>query len=416
MAVNERLTTRLGFLLTGAFLLYIGGLNWERGQIFDHSEVAVGVLLTFLVGFGLLFLSIWDFDKTKKYRILIFLSLVFSLIFSVYVLVEIAMKFYGTDALAFSHYSAGLVLEGKNPYEYSMLPALQEYLVPSQYTTPMIDGLAVDQMSYPALSFLILVPFHWMGLTDMRWVILLFHVGTISVLYFKSLPVLRPLILLPLFIMPNFLGYTGGAVTDFLWVVPLVLMVTYMRRTCLSGVLFGLACSVKQTPWLLAPFLLVWLWKSDESLDLKHRLIKLGEFSAISVAIFLAFNLPFIIDNPSAWYSGVSAPIFGDMISFGSGLSILTQIDMVSLPKSFYTVSAVLVLLTLLVNYYLHFDKIKYALWLFPAIILWFSYRSLQSYFVYWIPLLAMSFSMWYASLPVQEEGISSCDPTLRET
>jgi hypothetical protein len=52
MAVNERLTTRLGFLLTGAFLLYIGGLNWERGQIFDHSEVAVGVLLTFLVGFG----------------------------------------------------------------------------------------------------------------------------------------------------------------------------------------------------------------------------------------------------------------------------------------------------------------------------------------------------------------------------
>lgn len=405
MAVNERLTTRLGFLLTGAFLLYIGGLNWERGRIFDHPEVAVGVLITYLVGFGLLFLSILDVDKTKKYRIVISLSLVFSLILSVYVYTQIAMKVYGTDSMAFTHYSASLVLQGENPYEHSMLPALEEYGVPPQFTTPMLNGLAVDVASYPALSFLIYVPFTWMGLMDMRWVTLLFHVATLGVIYFKSPPVLKPLIMLPLFIVPSFLDYTAGAVTDFLWVFPLALMVIYMGRIELSGVLFGLACSIKQGPWLLVPFVLVWLWKSNESLDLKHRLIQLGKFSAIAGATFLAFNLPFIIDNPNAWYFGVSAPILGDMIPWGSGLSILTQIDMVSLPKSFYTLSAVLVLLTLLVNYYIHFDRIKYALWLFPAIILWFSYRSLQSYFVYWIPLLTMSLSMWYASLPAREEG-----------
>jgi len=415
MVLNERLTTRLGFLLTGAFLLYIGVINWERGQIFDHPEVAVGILVTYVVGFGLLFLSIFDFHKTEKYRILIFLSLIFSLIFSVYVFTQIVTKVYGTDTLAFSHYSANLVLEGKNPYEHSMLPALEEYEVPSQFTTPMLDGLAADRTSYPALSFLIYVPFVWMGLADMRWVTLLFHVATLSLIYFKSPPVLRPLIILPLFIIPSFLEYTGGAVTDFLWVLPLVLMAIYMRRADLSGVLFGLACSIKQTPWLLVPFLLVWLWKSNESLGLKHRLIQIGKFCAISGATFLVFNLPFIIDNPNAWYLGVSAPISGDMIPFGSGLSILTQIGMVSLPKSFYTVSAGVVLLTLLVNYYLHFGRIKYTIWLFPAIILWFSYRSLQSYFIYWIPLLAISFSMWYASLPTQEEEISSCEPIIKE-
>lgn len=415
MVVNERLTTRLGFLLTGAFLLYIGVINWERGQIFDHPEVAVGILVTYVVGFGLLFLSIFDFHKTEKYRILIFLSLIFSLIFSVYVYTQVVTKVYGTDALAFSHYSAELALEGQNPYEHSMLPALEEYEVPLHFTTPMLDGLAADRTSYPALSFLIYVPFVWMGLADMRWVTLLFHVATLSLIYFKSPPVLRPLIILPLFIIPSFLEYTGGAVTDFLWVLPLVLMVIYMRRADLSGVLFGLACSIKQTPWLLVPFLLVWLWKSNESLGLKHRLIQIGKFCAISGATFLVFNLPFIIDNPNAWYLGVSAPISGDMIPFGSGLSILTQIGMVSLPKSFYTVSAGVVLLTLLVNYYLHFDRIKYAIWLFPAIILWFSYRSLQSYFIYWVPLLVVSFSMWYASLLAQEEEISSCEPIVKE-
>ena len=172
MAVNERLTTRLGFLLTGAFLLYIGGLNWERGQVFNHPEVAVGVLITYLVGFGLLFLSILDFDKTKKYRVVIFLALIFSVILSVYVYTQIAMKVYGTDSMAFTHYSASLVLQGENSYVHSMLPALEEYGVPPQFTTPMLDGLAVDLASYPALSFLIYVPFDWMGLTDMRWVTL----------------------------------------------------------------------------------------------------------------------------------------------------------------------------------------------------------------------------------------------------
>ena len=411
MVINDRLTTRLGFLLTGAFLLYIGGLNWERGQIFDHPEVAAGVLLSYLVGFGLLFLSILDVDKTKKYRIVIFLSLVFSLILSVYVFTQITMKVYGTDSMAFTHYSASLVLQGENPYEHSMLPALEKYGVPPQLTTPMLDGLAVDLASYPALSFLIYVPFDWIGLTDMRWVTLLFHVATLTVIYFKSPSILKPLILLPVFIMPSLLDYTAGAVTDFLWVFPLVLMVIYVRRIELSGIPFGLACSIKQGPWLLVPFLLVWLWKSDESLGFKHRLIKLGKFSAISLAVFLVFNLPFIIDNPNAWYLGVSAPITSDMIPFGSGLSLLPQFGLVSLPQAFYTISAVLVLLTLLVNYYLHFDRIKYAIWLFPAIILWFSYRSLQSYFVYWIPLLTMSFSIWYASLPAREEGKPHATP-----
>lgn len=416
MVLDERLTTRLGFLFTGAFLLYIGGINWERGQIFAHPEVAVGIFITFLVGFGLLFLSVLDLHKTRKYCILIFLSLILSLIFSVYVYTQIVIKVYGTDSLAFSHYSASLVLEGKNPYEHSMLPALEEYEVPPQFTTPMIDGLAVERTSYPALSFLIYVPFVWMGLTDMRWVTLLFHVAALSVIYSRSPPVLRPLIILPLFIVPSFLDYTGGAVTDFLWVVPLVLMVIYMRRTDISGVMFGLACCIKPTPWFLAPFLLVWLWKSNESSELKRQLIQLGKFSAISMATFLAFNLLFIIDNPNAWYLGVSAPISGEMIPFGIGLSILTQIDMVSLPQSFYTVSAVVILITLLLNYYLHFDRIKYAIWLFPAIILWFSYRSLQNYFIYWIPLLAISFSIWYAGLPAQEEGISSCESKVKET
>jgi uncharacterized membrane protein len=407
--MHRDLIARLGFILTAAYLLSNATTSWNRGQIYAHHEVIVGIFITYLMAFGLLFVAFLDHQRIEKYGILIFLSLVFSLVFSTYIITHIMSLSYGGDPLVFNHYSASLALKGENPYVHSMAPAYQQLAVSGHVISPTLSGGVLDTYTYPALSFLLYVPFVWGGVADIRWVNLLFYVAAYSLIYFKSPRLLRPVILLPLFIIPSLMDNIGGN-DDIVWVAVLVLMVPYMARTRLSGLLYGLACAFKQTPFILAPFLLIWLWKSNESLDTKHRLIKLGEFSAIAGATFLTFNLPFIIRDPNAWYVGVSIPFIGAVVPHGAGLSTLSQVAIFNLPRSFYTTATVLVTVTLSGIYYMHFDRIKYGIWLLPAIIFWFSYRSLDNYLIFWIPLLLISFSTWYASSAIEREKMEPCD------
>ena len=75
---------------------------------------------------------------------------------------------------------------------------------------------------------------------------------------------------------------------------------------------------------------------------------------------------------------------------------MITQTGMVPLPMEFYTICTVVIFIALIINYFVYYDKIKHAMWMFPTIILWFSYRGLQNYFIYWIPMLVASIIMIY--------------------
>ena len=399
---NERdLMVRLGLIFIGVFLIFTGFTNWDRGQIHIHHEIAVLCFITYLLGFFLIFLSAINYKKLIKLRYieyLILILLIFGIIFWAYTYTRVFSPHYGTDAIAFNHYAARLVLDGKNPYVYPMEPALDEFGVLKEFTTTNIDGTVINRVSYPALSFLVYVPFVGAGLSDMRVVTLLFQMLTICVIFFKAPKNLKPLILLPL-VFPDMLDHTVGGCTDFLWVFPLVLMVIYIERIHISGVLYGVACAIKPIPLILAPFLLIWYWKTNITSDLKQRLFKVAKFLSIALIIFLIPNLFFILDNPNAWRLGAFAPAFGKMIPFGSGISSVSQIGVVGLTKTFYTVSVILVTLTLMINYFVYFDRIKHAIWIFPAIILLFFHRSLHSYFIYWIPLVLISLCIWYTKV-----------------
>jgi uncharacterized membrane protein len=410
--VHNTLVARLGCVLTGAYLLASATTTWTRGQIHVHHEVIALISVTYLLGFGLLLLAVSDCRRIEKYSILIFLALILSCVFSTYVIVHLLSTSYGGDPLVFNHYSASLVLKGQNPYVHSMAPGYSELGVAEHVISPTLSGGVIDNFTYPALSFLLYVPFLWAGVTDIRWISLLFYIAAYSLIYFKSPKPLRPVILLPLFIIPSILDNIGGN-DDMVWVVFLIPMALYMTNTRLSGLFYGIACAFKQTPLILAPFLLIWIWKSNESMDRKHRLLKLVEFSAISGATFVAFNLPFIIADAHAWCVGVLAPFTAATVPHGSGLSMLSQVGLLDLPKSFYTIATVLVTLTLLEIYFVYFQKIRYAIWLFPAIIFWFAYRSLDNYFIFWIPLLLISFSIWYADSAIPIEKRVPCESTI---
>jgi len=390
-------------------LVYVAHLNWTRGQVYIHLDVMALDFAAYLWGFILLAFALTNYRKTMEHGTkIIFYSLVFLLIFNTYVYVTAVMQMYGTDAIAFSHYAAELFLQGRNPYTQDLVPALEKFNVPLYFLTPTISGGWISNMTYPALHFLIFVPFVLIGLSDMRWVVFFFHLATIVIIYSVSPKKLKPLTLIPLFAFPNLMDFTGGGVTDFLWTLPIVLMALYMEDLNKSAIFFGLACSIKQTPWMLAPFIPIWFWKKKEHLPVRLRLIEIGKFASIVAATFLITNLYFIIINPTAWFYGAFSPMLGGLIPFGHGLSTLTQAGAVSLSEIFFTVCVIAVMILLLVYYCIHFDKLEYAVWIFPAIILWFSYRSLQNYFIFWIPPLVISFIKWYDNWVEKKETLSA--------
>ncbi len=379
-------------------MLAEGLQNWIRGRIETHPEVVALLLITYAVAFSLFVLSTWNSDLALRLRDLVLVALVLTIAISWYVITQVEYpNSYQTDALAFSHYSAVLYSQGINPYTQDLQAALSAYSVNPQFITLTPTGDLDSALNYPALQFLDLLPAVWLGIHDARIVLFVFEIAAAFVLYFWTPKEIRQLAMLPLFAGSDLMiNFGAGALGEFLWVLPLVLMVIFMERPWLAGIMFGLACATKQTPWLLAPFLLIWFLRSGPELALKLRAERTAIFALCASGAFLVPNVGFMWADLGAWYSGVVTPAFGNLVVLGQGFSLITLAGGVPLPPAFYLTATLVVAATLLVNYYVYFEKLAYAIWAFPAIILWFSYRGLQNYFIFWTPLLVMSVVLLY--------------------
>lgn len=385
---------RFAAAAAGAITLYVGFTNWGRGQVYLYREIAAMDLVTYVLAFALLALALVQAPRWMRWvGPLILATVLFTTFTSTYVWIHHLHRTYGTDVIAFQHYAAKLVLNGTDPYTVSMLPALEEFRVPLHFNTPTLDGQIMDRVSWPAGSFLLFTPFVALGVPDLRWIALLFHLAVIGVLYKAAPQHTRPLVLLPMFVAQELVDFTGGGVVDFPWVLPILLMMIWQRRPILAGVCYGVASSIKQQPWLLAPFLLIYYLREVSDITVQQRLGRVAQFGVSAVAVFLAFNGPFIIHDARNWALGTFTPIVGNLIPFGQGLSILTQIGL-PLPTEYYAIVSAGVALLLVVNYAVYFERLRDAVWLFPAIITWFAPRSLHNYFVFWIPVVALALAL----------------------
>jgi len=205
-----------------------------------------------------------------------------------------------------------------------------------------------------------------------------------------------------MFLLPLFAGsdlminFTAASVSDVLWVLPLLFAAFYLDKPLVSGLFYGLACAMKQTPWLLAPFLLIYMLRAEETKDLRDRLLRTVRFAAVAVAVFLVINLPFMVQNVTAWLRDVLTPMTEDLVMLSQGVSLSTEAGLLPVAKAFYTVLLVAVSIVLIINYLVYFDRLRYVFWIFPGIMLWFSYRALTNYIIYWTPLMLVSMLLWY--------------------
>jgi uncharacterized membrane protein len=403
----EEFAVRISMLFAAGFIFAEGLQNWIRGQIETHPEVVFLLIISYALAFALFVLATLNDERILKLRDLAFISLIATTAISWYVVTQIEHPAsYQTDALAFVHYSAILLSRGINPYTQNLVSALTMFSVNPQFLTLTPDGNLVTTLNYPALQVIAFLPAAWAGLKDARIIIYLFELATLVVIYVWSPKELRPLALIPLFAGSDLaINFSAGSIADFIWLFPMVLLVVWIDYPLAAGAMFGLACAVKQTPWLLAPFLIVWFLRSAPDSPLANRLRRVALFVAASLVAFLIPNLWFMNQSLGAWYAGVFTPAFGNLVVLSQGLSLLTLANGIPLPPSFYLTAVGIVALTILVEYYLYFEKLAYALWAFPAVILWFSYRGLQNYFIFWTPLLVMSAVMLYKRSQLAREN-----------
>ena len=390
---------RICFLFVGQFSLYEGFQDWNRGRADVHPQVAVLTLLIYGASLFVIALALMPNTTLFKFRDFQLLPLILATLVSVYVVTEIAYRgSYRTDVLAFSQYSAILTVRGLNPYVQNLTPALSMFSVQPSDLTPLTSGNYLATFQYPSLHFLIFLPFVLAGLKDMRWVLVIFELCVLFLLYLKCPSNLRPMLILPLFAGSDLMiNFTASSVSDMLWVLPLLLVAFNLdEKPLLSGLFYGVACAIKQPPWLLAPFLIIYLIHADATETYREKLRRIGKFMIPAGALFTLVNLPFAYGDVAGWFQNITTPIKSDLVILSQGPAVLSQVGLIHVGRTFYTILAFGVLIVLLTNYHLHFKKLRYVIWILPGVILWFSYRALTSYVIYWMPLMLASLVLWY--------------------
>ena len=150
-------------------------------------------------------------------------------------------------------------------------------------------------------------------------------------------------------------------------------------------ILFGLAMSIKQTPWLLLPFLLVAIgWEEFQVSGSMRSAIRRGSgFLGVSLLSFGLTNLPFLIQSPAAWFKGITTPFVGNNVPAGEGLVSLSLFLHLGGGSLFaYTVLGALTMLVVFVIFAMRYNALKGWMFVLPSIPLALTSRSFGSYLV----------------------------------
>jgi hypothetical protein len=294
-------------------------------------------------------------------------------------------KGYHVDAVTVPHVAAQELLAGHDPYSTFDLPAaLAQFGIDPQLVTHYEDGSVVRSLNYPALNFLVVTPFIALGATDIRWIYLAEILALVLILLRKVRIPWRPLVSA---------GVVGNTVivrqnilagVDPTWWALLTIAWIFVESRWLSPIAVGLAMASRQPAWFAAPFYIVGIWKRNGRAEAIRR-------AAIVAVAALVPNLPFMIDNPAAFFDGVGAPMLGALAPYGVGF-VRLGLDgpFPLLPRAVYGLLAAVSFVTMLAILWRFWRSVPIGALIFPFVPLYLAWRSLQNYFGS-IPLLAMA-------------------------
>jgi len=397
-------------------------LEFPRGAL----NQAIGTVLASLLAFGalsgsLLFLMLalrdrlpgWRWPHSRRVQVGVLILTLAACPAGIHQLGTIAASGfnppqYANDGTTLDHYAAQQLLEGHNPYVTTNIVAAVRSLHQSPTnTTPLMRGVFASRapqnyptgadlraiftrpsaatpppeleshVSYPALSFLVLVPVVWAGLPS---VVPFFALCAIllAALVILAFPAELRIwaILLALASAPVWDGAVAG-VLDLMYILLLFLAWRWWHKPLVSVLALGLAIAAKQLAWFFLPYYAIYIWQRHGWQEAVKRLAGAG-------AIFAIVNLPFVANNPRAWLAGVLAPQLDPMFPLGNGFIRLALGGIVPLwPEKVYLALEVLVLGVSLIWYWRHARTHPEMAFLLAVLPLFFAWRSLTTYFYF---------------------------------
>lgn len=302
---------------------------------------------------------------------------------------------YGTDEAAFSQFAAALLLRGGDPYTHSMLHALAQFHVPDGARTYLSSGQLVGSFSYPALAFLPGVPLLALGVhaqtslivTTVSWILTM---GLCWALLPARLRFCAPLVGLG----GLALGYVASGLIDPIELPFLLLAVWKWDRFCdpaspvalraIGPICLGLASAVKQTPWLIAPFLILAIALESHS---RNQAVarRVGSYVGWAAVGFLLPNVAFIAWAPATWLKGVLVPLVRPTVAGGQGIVSLVLLHGGG-PIWWLNLAGLSVLLAGLCATVAFYHRLRGALVVLAACALLVPARSFGSYVVFLAP------------------------------
>jgi hypothetical protein len=315
---------------------------------------------------------------------------------------------YPNDGTLLDHNAAALLLHGQNPYvDSDIVTAIRAFHQPPDYTTPLQQGQLAHQqdyptkdqlralfaqepagqpgrvlefeshVSYPALSFLVLVPLVWAGWST----VLPFYVLCLALLAFFGVRAVRAELrwLVALLFLADLpvLNSTLAGDLDIFYILLVFLAWLWWDRWWWSAVLFGLALASKQLAWFYFPFYLIFVYQRR---GMRETALRTG----VAGLVFLAPNLPFILMDGQAWVAGVFAPLRDPMFPAGAGMIALGVGKVLPfLPHTAYTALEAIGILGALAWYFRWGRQRPEAAIVLAVLPLFLAWRSLPTYFYF---------------------------------
>ncbi len=342
-------------------------------------------------------------------RIVVILLLITSLGGAAEIVASTVMGFFMTpiyrnDGTSLDMNAAILLVEGKDPYvDSSILTVVRRFSILPIWTTPLRQGqfansstyptpdqlssvLAQDlktgkapefesKVSYPAFSFLTLVPFVLIKTNNALPLYLLSYLAIVFIGWRKLRPEMRPWLLLIALANASMLTSVLNGNVDIFNTLLILLAWLLLDARWWSAMLLGLALATKQLAWFFLPFYAILIWRRYGLREAIGRV-------SIAALLMLAINLPFILWNPHAWLAGVLAPIADPMYPLGAGLVALSLTSILPLlPGIVYSVLEAIAMLLCLLWYWRICKSRPETAMLLAVLPLFFAWRSLPSYF-----------------------------------
>jgi uncharacterized membrane protein len=336
------------------------------------------------------------------------------------VLTAPAARSYVTDIVSLTDEEATLVLTRHNPYIDSSAYriALARYpgalgtplrgpVFGTGYDMPALSKLVVTQQeyvsspqrvpgafdprtlhSYPALSFLLYVPWLWVGGQNILAVSLMVYWAV-----FAWLVWLTPIgwrhwgALVALAAVPTVLA--SLIESNEIICIALVLLAWHLRgrRWIAAAVLLGLACAFKQYVWFFVPIFAVEVvrgqgWRAAM------------RWAIAGMAAFLLPNLPYLLASPHAWLASLGTPMTEPLFAVGIGVVQLSTSHALPFgPPALYALLEAATLVVTLAIAVRSWPRLGDGMLVLALVPLYFAFRSTPNYFAFvpWLALYAVN-------------------------